>query len=629
MFIKFQEKGTMLKLLCAVFSLLLCGSLYAGELTTESLLTPKKIQTVAVTDPLLGCWLENQKRILSNLELAIRSDPEQANSLKADRAYLLQRIAEELEHFQTTPLPDPDKFYNVRDFGARGDGVHCDTEAIYRTIAMAAQDPVRRTVFLPRGKYLLAKTERDTGDLRIEGRHNILITGEPGTELLLPEPQSVGIRIQNCESVLIRNLKLTRLVSPFVTGQVIGFPKENVLRVRLDKFPKADPTAQYFRAGVGFHGTLRHYSEELCPGTIYPRIRSAYSHQNNVRVLKVGENIYDFVVDRVLPVQKHYRIGGRVSYYARSANQHAVLVHSSNRIRIEKVTINTSSSIAFCFINSDRPFLVGCRYEALPGTYISGAADSVFIRMSGLGGLFKDNVFRHHGDDFFNYHTMIVPVVEQAENVIYVHDVYWLYRRFLTKGARLGIVPISEGIYNTTREARILEVQQQEKLLKITLDRNPGKLSTTLTSKGLPDMIVLPDSQGHGMVILNNRFEDGISRFLAGGHNVLFSGNIIIDKLYHTFFMNICPEKVGVQGGEFASPRNWEFSDNRFITDVYPIKTFIRFTGPIPSSVPVASHIRFLDNIFVINRDMRNRLMDKRGGAYLTLRNNIVKVEEF
>lgn len=61
----------------------------------------------------------------------------------------------------TTP-PQTSPWYNVRDFGAAGDGTTDDTDAINRAISAAApsHEPTGNTVYLPAGRYLVTSSLR-------------------------------------------------------------------------------------------------------------------------------------------------------------------------------------------------------------------------------------------------------------------------------------------------------------------------------------------------------------------------------------------------------------------------------------------------------------------------------------
>jgi hypothetical protein len=84
---------------------------------------------------------------------------------------------------QTTP----DKAFDVKAYGAKGDGVTDDTPAIQKTINAAAANPGGGTVLFPKGTYLLDSTSPASHpwafyNLQIES--NVMLVGETGAKLL-------------------------------------------------------------------------------------------------------------------------------------------------------------------------------------------------------------------------------------------------------------------------------------------------------------------------------------------------------------------------------------------------------------------------------------------------------------
>ena len=213
----------------------------------DALLAPAVLAEIGAADPLLGEWLAAQKRILANLEQAVRSDAEQAGSMKADYEYLLDRLAGEIEHAKTVPAIDESKVFNVKAFGAKGDGSADDGEAIRKAIAAASADTTgRRTVFLPRGRYLVRCIGPESGNLKLDKLRNLRIAGERGTEILLPGPLDVAVRILDCDNVGLKNIAFTYLKPPYTTGRIVGFPADDVMRIEIDP-GMAAPTDPMFR----------------------------------------------------------------------------------------------------------------------------------------------------------------------------------------------------------------------------------------------------------------------------------------------------------------------------------------------------------------------------------------------
>ncbi|MDR1282948.1 MAG: right-handed parallel beta-helix repeat-containing protein, partial [Opitutaceae bacterium] len=117
-----------------------------------------------------------------------------------------------------TPVPRL-TLNNVRDSGARGDGVADDTAALRRALdAVPATGGVLR---IPAGRYRIATTTSDRATLfsaldrhlLVSGKTALRIEGEPGAILVFENPDAIGLRIVASERVTIRNLEF-RLTPP-------------------------------------------------------------------------------------------------------------------------------------------------------------------------------------------------------------------------------------------------------------------------------------------------------------------------------------------------------------------------------------------------------------------------------
>ncbi len=592
----------------------------------DALLGEGNLAEVHAADPLLGEYLTWQKRIFANLEEAIKTDPAGAESMMRDYDYLLTRLEGELEHFRTTPAIDETKCYNVKTFGAKGDGSVDDGEAIRKAIAAAAADTEgKRTVFLPRGRYLVRCTGGVTGNIKLENLKDLRIAGERGTELLLPGALDVAILIKGCDNVGVKNLTVTYLKRPYMTGVIAAFPAEDTIRVKRDPGMPA-PTEPYFKQAQS-KGLMRFHTGGVIPGTLRPLLSSIGPHQGRPDVTMVDEETYDFKIHTYTPAAKHYTPGSRIAFYARTHGNHTINNANSNRTRLENITIHTSSAMAILNNGSDRPFVVNCRIEALPDSFVSTSADGIYMRNISLGGLVKGNIVRHVGDDFMNIHTLVYPADKADGKDIYLKASEY-QERFLAPGVRLGLIRISLGKNGVAEERTISSTVKEGDFFRVTLDRPFDKFELRDSTDKLPDMIMSLDQQAHGMIITGNRFEDGVSRFLAGGRNWLFVGNTVIDSLSHSFFMNLCPERVGKNGFEFVSPRNIELAGNRFETVA---KTLFRFDGSAnrnraaDRTVPGASHIKITGNEIVVERTSQHPLMQTEGGAFLTISGNQIR----
>ncbi len=614
-----------MKKLLSVCIILAVAGLSAADLQTlnrkrDVLLSDERLKPVHAADPLLGEWLGYQKHILSNLEQAIKADPKQAQSMLQDYEFLLTRLEEEIEFAAQTPVIDESKFFNVKEFGARGDGAADDGDAIRKAIAAAAaSSDGKRTVFLPRGRYLVRNTGSVTGNIKLENLENIRLVGERGSEILLPGALDVGVRIYQCNNVGLKNLTFTYQISPYMTGTITAFPAADVMRVKPDPGMIAPTDPIFQRAQT--KGLMRFYTAALIPGSNRPFLSSIAPHQGDPAVTKAGDDMYDFKVKNFIPVTDHYTVGTKVAFYARTYGNHTINNADSARTRLENLTINTSSAMAILNNGSERPFVINCRVEALPGSFVSTSADGIYMRNISLGGYVKGNIVRHVGDDFMNIHTIVHPADKAGGKTISLKAAEW-NPRYLVPGCRLGLIRTSIGQSGVTEERKIVEVTEKDGFHVVTLDTPFTTIALRDTAEKLPDMLMLLENQSHGLVVTGNRFEDGLSRFLAGGRNWLFVNNTVIDSLSHSFFMNLCPEAVGRDGGEFVSPRNIEFSGNRFETAA---KTLFRSGGsanrfiPADTSIPSTTHIRFLQNNIQAYGKSKHPLYDLKEVEFLSI----------
>lgn len=589
----------------------------------NELLTPATIQRIRQSDPLMAEWLQGQYRITDNLFVAIQKDAKRAESLKGDFSFLLTKYKQELDAWDEGYVFDRENAVNVKQTGAIGNGMESDREAILEAIQVACDGEFApRSVFLPKGRYVLEE------GITITDIKHLRIFGENGTELLIKNPLSRTFSIIGGEDVRLENLKITYVKRPFTTGVIKERVNDNTIRCQMDP-GTINPLDPMFTK-QDFKGLMRFYTKKLQPGSKRPLRSSVLPHQISPTVTKVSDNVYDFQLKDFLPLAKEYSAGIHFVYYARTYGEHAIACINTQRPRIINVQLNSGSSMAFCFLNTERPFLVNCKVEADPDTYVSTAADGIYLRGAELGGLVLNNTIRHVGDDFINIHSLFSPPYDGC-NSSFTLKRSWT-PQYLKEGSRVGIMPVSKGINEPIVEGIVTKLTEKGDFLEMTTDVDFGDCMTWTrcsekheAPKG--DFLVLLDDLCHGLIIRGNTFENGLSRFLAGGRNWLFIGNRVVDSLQHPWFMNIGEEAGADLNAEVHLPRNIEISSNVF--DVNNAKELFIFDGSMnqhikkDSSVLGASHIKIYNNQIYVKDKVK--LPDNMPKFFIDVKGNEIK----
>jgi hypothetical protein len=111
--------------------------------------------------------------------------------------------------------------FEVRDFGARGDGKSDDGPAAQRAVEAAIRSGAPGEVHFPVGRWLLKEASAaNFNHVRIDGAHGLSIVGEAGAVLVSDSPKSNFFRITRSVNVVVRSLTLERNAVVFSQGVV-------------------------------------------------------------------------------------------------------------------------------------------------------------------------------------------------------------------------------------------------------------------------------------------------------------------------------------------------------------------------------------------------------------------------
>lgn len=116
--------------------------------------------------------------------------------------------------------------FNVKDFGARGDGLTDDTEAINATIVAAQRQGSDTIVSLPSGRYKTAVGAEKS--IRITGAHGLILQGEGDTTIVSGDLDEPVFRLLDCTSVTVRKISIDHDPLAYTQGTITGVDIPNM-----------------------------------------------------------------------------------------------------------------------------------------------------------------------------------------------------------------------------------------------------------------------------------------------------------------------------------------------------------------------------------------------------------------
>jgi len=136
--------------------------------------------------------------------------------------------------------------FNVKKYGAVGDGKTDDAPAFKRTVEAAILSNKPATVFVPAGTYLL-KQAMGRGMIEFKDAKNIVLEGEKNTLIIVGDPHKHAVHLLNSENITVRQLEIDRNPLTFTQGIINDIDiKKKTVDITIDK-GYDEPDAQYLK----------------------------------------------------------------------------------------------------------------------------------------------------------------------------------------------------------------------------------------------------------------------------------------------------------------------------------------------------------------------------------------------
>lgn len=383
------------------------------------------------------------------------------------------------------------KTWNVRDFGAIGDGVADDSPAIARAIEAASQaGDAPHVVLIPAGNYrlqtmqtttFLRKMTDEKGDpkpltqsahLLVASTSNLTVRGETGTKLIMTNVYEPGIMVLDSTNVTIEQLAVDYDPLPFTQGSIesVDLDKKQVV-VKIQE-GYADLSREDFyqklqaRRMMIFDPVTRQLDHQVVAKYQLKDLKSLGDRRWQMTVtsnplddLKPGHHLFAIIARRPA---------------------HAVMAKNSASSTFEKITVHSAPGCAFNLRDADAIRILHCNINIPAGTdrLMTTNADGVHCKYNKTGPEIAYCHFQGMDDDAVNIGGSFARILDQKDSTTLVVHV-----QVFEPGDRLVIVDGNTGAYmQQVTVASSMISAFGDKLNAVTLKLNEplGKLKTQL-----------------------------------------------------------------------------------------------------------------------------------------------------
>lgn len=404
-------------------------------------------------------------------------------------AFPLSILAGMLVLCMTTSLEA--KVFNVRDFGAIGDGVADDSPAVAKAIEAAKVDSsTNHIVLLPAGTYRFAtihsatynrvmvdengvpKDLTQTGHLLVASAKNLTIRGEAGTKLIMTDVYTTGVLVVDSTNVTIEQVAIDFDPLPFTQGLVESVDLEKKLVTVQIQEGYADLSREDFhlklqaRRMMIFDPVTRELDHEVVAKY---RLDNLTPLGDRRWQMKVTSNPLD-------DLKCGYHLFAIIARRARGA----LMFKNSTVCTALNVTVHSAPSCGFILRDSDTIKILHCNITTPAGSdrLMTTNADGVHCKYNKVGPEIAYCRFTGMDDDSVNIGGSFARVLDQIDSTTLVVHV-----QIFETGDRLVLVNGDTGEYMqqvTVKSSYISAFKEGFNAVTLKLNEPVGKLKTQL-----------------------------------------------------------------------------------------------------------------------------------------------------
>lgn len=475
-----------------------------------------------------------------------------------------------------------EKVVNVSDYGAVGDGVHDDGDAIRAAIAAANRvDGLSKVVFGKNKTYLMGEKNDSWSQIYLRNVNNLILEGN-GSTLLNERCANSFIRMEGCSNIKVYNLTFDYVETPSTQGRIKSIDSETasfVLEIEDGyEFVADDEWIQYFQDST--KDDLKTYSIGMVCDPVENRMK--YINADNFRIAKIErlegrecrvtvESSYVKYLSQIDPgdrfvIKKRYTDYDFGSYQ-KDGKPHNLFVNECADVTFDGV-YSYGSNIMYALVaaSTGRIIFRNSGYVVKPGTnnLVTLNQDGIHALNNRCGLLIENCTFENNLDDMINTKATTRKVTAKLSNNSMTVET----NPYMRLGDELVFVHATTGEY--LGNAFIESYTTRPGLQDVTFDRDISHIPVGAISYN-------KNASGPGTVVRNNKFIN------CRRHAYLCrTGNTLIDN----------NEIIGCGGSIAVENEALGFNEGPIPGTVTIRNNVITGTGNTPSYYPIQVRIQ-------------------------------------